>query len=117
MRILLAIVGLTLLATQETVGIFHPDTPEQRIVLDGPDAKIIIDANPENGTPGIHITSKRTNQVGSLHVVDGNVVFRIKDPQAPNSGAALFVKRGNGYLQLRENNGAHVLQPSELLGQ
>jgi len=100
---------------EDKFGIFHPDQSTQRLILRGPDATIIIDANPTTGNPGISITSRKTGQVATLYVSpDGRAVAGIRDPKVPNAPAVLFSGNGNGYLQLRQHGGAHVLTPGEI---
>jgi hypothetical protein len=109
-----------------TFGVFHPDRPAppkpdpdtiyaRRIVLSGPDVVITLDADPEQGQPGILVTSRKSGQTAAVYISkEGRAVVGIRDRKAPNLPAALFSADGNGFLQLREGPGAHVLRPSEI---
>lgn len=107
----------------EPLGVFYPDRPDrpdrpdtiyaQRIVLRGPDATIILDANPARGQPGVFVVAG--DQIAAVYVANGRPVVGVRSTKTPNAPAVLFAdKHGNGYLQLRERGGAHVLRPSEI---
>ncbi len=110
-----------------TFGVFHPDRPPKpkpdhdtiyvrRIVLRGPDVIITLDADPEQGQPGILVTSRRSGQTAAVYIAaEGRAVVGIRDRASPNLPAALFSADGNGFLQLREGPGAHVLRPAEII--
>jgi len=110
-----------------TFGVFHPDRPvppkpapdtiyARRIVLNGPDVVITLDADPEQGQPGILVTSRRSGQTAAVYIASGDrAVVGVRDRTAPNLPAALFSADGNGFLQLREGPGAHVLRPAEII--
>jgi len=116
--ILLAIVitGATIYAQQddEQFGIFHPDDHGRvihadRIILTGTGMSITLD--PDNG---ITLSDRKTGQTIILTFSDGRAIIGIRDRRAPNMPAALFSSDGNGFLQLRERGGAHVLTPGEI---
>ena len=105
-------------------GVFFPDRPTpkpqpdtiyaQRIVLRGPQATIILDANPARGQPGVFVVAG--DQIAAVYVTNGRPVVGVRSTKMPNAPAVLFAdERGNGYLQLREGGGAHVLRPSEIV--
>jgi hypothetical protein len=107
------------------LGAYHPDVapsprpyPQdtiyaKKIVLTGPDVIITLDSG--GRVPGITVSSRKSGDTATLYIIDGKAVVGVRDKNTPNLPAALFSNQGNGYLQLRERRGAHVLRPSEIV--
>ncbi len=101
--------------------------PEQtiyarRIVLRGPEAVIILDADPAEGRPGVFVYNRTTWQAAAVYLGEGGrPVVSIRDMGVTWDGkprpvpVGIFAdEHGNGYLQLREGPGTHVLAPRHI---
>ena len=115
-------------------GVYHPDKPgpfppdartiyATRIVLQGPDATIILDANPKSGYPGIRMTSRASGQSVVMYVAPEDRVRQLapravigtRDKGMPNASTAIFSIDGIGFLQIRDRGGVEVMALDEIV--
>jgi len=95
----------------------HRTIYAERIVLEGRDVTITLDARGPN--PGILIASRRSGQAARVYIDGrGNAAVGVQTPASRQMTAALLAGADGrrGYLQLRDTGGVDMLSGAELTG-